>query len=108
MAADISGAGQQWLLANGQQYGIGHPYSMSYDAPHFAPTNSSEYVKQQGQPSVNYQTVLAQQQTQLASLFPQQTYNLVDANGNLVLGPDGNPLTTTQAPGDNGTSPFVV
>jgi hypothetical protein len=39
---------------------------------------------------------------------PVPTYILTDADGNPVLGPDGKPVTTTQAPGADGTSPFLT
>jgi hypothetical protein len=92
LAVDISGPGQQWLLQNGQQYGIGHPYLMAKDgsgrtadAPHFTPTNSSEYIRQKGQPSINYQSVLAQQQAELSkSTTNTPTYTITDKDGNVV------------------------
>jgi hypothetical protein len=39
---------------------------------------------------------------------PIPTYTLTDSDGNPVMGPDGKPLTTTQAPGSDGTTPFLV
>lgn len=95
LAADIVGISGtsndqvwNWVDQNGAQYGIGRPYGQG-DPPHVAPTNSPEYTNRRGNPSVPYQTALAQQKTQLGTQVASNPRGPVDW---VTIG--GNPAPT--------------